>query len=354
MTFSVRHVLIGLAVAFTAYLSARGLWWTEPVARPVGMIASLVVYLLITWLCLLVEPAGGRRTTPDDHDVPLTAGSRGPVPLPTWAAALAFALAIALPTGLTLFAGTGSAGAPYVTWYIGGIGALMTIVMVRRRTWWAWAGTAALAVVSAVWLGPLNALAMGLVGSILWVGVAQLLMRSFDRAARDTSQLQELQAAASSWQAAQSGRRRERRVQVQRALTIAGPVLTRAIEVGGAISPADRAEATIAEGRLRDELRGGRLLDDDVREALERARRRGAVVTVYDEGGLDDLSEPALVTIRRELAAAVGSAHSDRLFVRTSPDADVAVTVVGRSAGGPGRGEDETVDLWREIPRRPA
>src|SRR6185437_9458131 len=261
MTFSVRHVLIGLAVAFTAYLSARGLWWTEPVARPVGMIASLVVYLLITWLCLLVEPAGGRRTTPDDHDVPLTAGSRGPVPLPTWAAALAFALAIALPTGLTLFAGTGSAGAPYVTWYIGGIGALMTIVMVRRRTWWAWAGTAALAVVSGVWLGPLNALAMGLVGSVLWVGVAQLLMRSFDRAARDTSQLQELQAAASSWQAAQSGRRRERRVQVQRALTIAGPVLTRAIEVGGAITPADRAEATIAEGRLRDELRGGRLLD---------------------------------------------------------------------------------------------
>jgi hypothetical protein len=349
MTFSVRHVLIGLAVAFTAYLSARGLWWTEPVQRPIGMIASLVVYLLTTWLCLLVEPRGGRRAEPDD--VPLTAGSRGPVPLPTWAAALAVALAAVLPTGLTLFAGTASAAAPFVTWYIGGIGALMTIVMVRRRTWWAWAGTAALAVVSAWWLGPLQALALGLVGSILWVGVAQLLMRSFDRAARDTTQLQELQAAASSWQAAQAGRRRERRVQVQRALTIAGPVLTRAIEVGGAISPADRGEAAIAEGRLRDELRGGRLLDDAVRDALDGARRRGTVVTVYDEGGLDDVAEPALADIRRELADAVRSARSDRLFVRTSPNADVAVTVVGRSAGDTGHGEEETVDLWREIPR---
>lgn len=349
MSFSVRHVLIGLAVAFTAYLSARGLWWTAPVARPEGMVASLVLYLLTTWTCLLVEP---RRRPEARDDVPLTAGSRGPVPLPTWAAVLAVGLAIVLPPGLTLFAGAGSEDAPYVTWYIGGIGALMTIVMVRRRTWWAWAGIAALTVVSSLLLhgvGP--ALALGLVGSILWVGVSQLLMRSFDRAARDTAQLQDLQAAASSWQAAQSGRRRERRVQVQRALTIAGPVLTRAIEVGGAFGAEDRAEATIAEGRLRDELRAGRLLDDAVRVALDGARRRGAVVTVYDEGGLDDLSEAALATVRRELAEAVGNARSQRLFIRTSADSQIAVTVVGRSAGDAGRGEEETVDLWREIAR---
>ncbi|MDL9980286.1 hypothetical protein [Microbacterium candidum] len=349
MNFSVRHVLIGLAVAFTAYLSARGLWWAPgSVDHPIGMVASLIAYLVTTWLCLLVEPRGRPQTR---DDVPLTAGSRGPVPLPTWAAGLAVVLAAYLPTALTLSAGAASTHAPYVTWYVGGIGALMTIVMVRRRTWWAWAGTAVLAVVSSVWLGPKDALALGLVGSVVWVGVAQLLMRSFDRAARDTTQLQELQAAASSWQAAQAGRRRERRVQVQRALTIAGPVLTRAIEVGGAFGAEDRAEAAIAEGRLRDELRGGRLLDDAVRSALDGARRRGAVVTVYDEGGLDDLSESALAIVRRQLADAVGSAQSGRLFVRTSADTQIAVTVVGRSAGEGGHGEEETVDLWREIAR---
>ena len=116
------------------------------------------------------------------------------------------------------------------------------------------------------------ALALGLVGSVVWVAVAQLLVMSMDRAARDTAKLAELQQAASGWQASQAVRQRERRVRVQLALAVAGPVLTQVVAEGGALDEEEKHEARIAEGRLRDELRGARLLDDDVRDR----DRRGA------------------------------------------------------------------------------
>ena len=195
---------------------------------------------------------------------------------------------------------------------------------------------------------------LGLVGSVVWVASAQLLLRSMDRAARDTARLAQLQRAASAWQASQVGRQRERRVQVQQALAVAGPVLARTVSSGGELSADDRLEARLAEGRLRDEMRGPRLLDDDVRTELERARRRGANVTVLDEGGLDGLDEESLAIIRAQLADTLRSASSDRLYIRTSPHETVAVTVVGRSAAGAGWSDEDAVDLWREIahPRR--
>ncbi len=124
----------------------------------------------------------------------------------------------------------------------------MTIVMVRRRPWIAWIGIAALALASMAWMGPLNALSLGLVGSIVWVAATQLMLLSMDRAARDTAQLAQLQRAASAWQASQSGRQRERRVQVQRALAVAGPVLTRTVSLRRFARRRRAHQARLAEG----------------------------------------------------------------------------------------------------------
>jgi hypothetical protein len=366
---SVKNVLIVLAVAFTAYLAARGLWWWNvPVPQPLIVVVTLAFYLATTWLCIFWEPASVRPTPPaapapapanhDDaapthHDdaAPIAAdGFRGPVPLPAVAQILALACAAIVPTAISFAVGEASRLASFATWYLGGIGALMTIVMVRRRPWTAWAGIGLLTIASMLWMGPLNALALGLVGSIVWVTCAQLLVFSMDRAARDTSRLTRLQRAATGWQTSQVVRQRERRVQVQKALAVAGPVLTRTVAHAGVLTDADRLEARIAEGRLRDEMRGPRLLDDEVRAELERARRRGANVTVLDEGGLDDVDDATLGIIRAQLAEALRSASSDRLYIRTSPDERVAVTVVGRSPSVGGPSDEDSVDLWREIP----
>ncbi|WP_426324245.1 hypothetical protein [Microbacterium sp. E-13] len=359
---SVKNVLIVLAVAFSAYLAARGLWWTAPVPQPLVVVTTLGLYLATTWLCIFWEPASVRSAPhpvladvpapahPDDAAPSATDGFRGPVPLPVAAQILALACAVIVPSAISLGVGEASRTAPFATWYLGGIGALMTVVMVRRRPWTAWAGIVMLAIASSVWMGPLNALALGLVGSIVWVTCAQLLVFSMDRAARDTSRLTRLQRAATGWQTSQVVRQRERRVQVQKALAVAGPVLTRTVARNGVLSDSDRLEARIAEGRLRDEMRGPRLLDDEVRAELERARRRGANVTVLDEGGLDDVDDATLAVIRAQLAEALRAASSERLYIRTSPDEHVAVTVVGRSPSVGAPSDEDSVDLWREIP----
>lgn len=349
IVISVRHVLMGLGVAFTAYLAARGLWWTAPVPQPLLVFGSLALYLVTTLLCIFWTRPGAAR------DASITApGKRTPGRLPVWAAVLALASAVLVPSAIAFAVGPESRTAPFATWYLGGIGALMTIVMVRRRPWVAWSGMAALTVASMAWMGPVTALALGLVGSLVWVWAAQLLIKSMDRAARDTSRLAQLQRAASAWQAAQVVRQRERRVQVQRALAVAGPVLARTVATGGELSDEDRLEARLAEGELRDELRGPRLLDDEVRGELARARRRGASVTVLDEGGLEALDDDDLRIIRAQLAETLRNAASERIYIRTSPHESVAVTVVGRSASSQepdaqGLTDEDTVDLWREI-----
>lgn len=344
---SVRSIIIGLGIAFTAYLAARGLWWTVTPLQPLVVVAALGLYLVTTWLCIFWDPRSAEPADEAEPTVPRVAGSSRTA-LPSWAGVLALASAFIVPSAIAIAVPPDARTDPFATWYLGGIGALMTIVMVRRRPWIAWIGIAALAVASLAWMG-LQALELGLVGSIMWVAATQLMLQSMDRAARDTAQLAQLQRAASAWQASQSGRQRERRVQVQRALAVAGPVLTRAVATGGALNEAERTQARLAEGRLRDEMRGPRLLDDAVHAELERARRRGANVTVLDEGGLDDLDESDLAVIRAQLAETLRTAGSDRLFIRTSPDAKVAVTVVGRSASGPGLSDEDAVDLWREI-----
>ncbi|GAA1668349.1 hypothetical protein [Microbacterium lacus] len=349
---SVRRIIVGIALAFTGYLALRGLWWTEPPVQPLVIVAALSLYLVTIWLCIFWEPRRAQIPSPvDGPPTGLIGGSR--TRLPRWAGVMALASAFIVPTAIAVAVRPEDRTDPFATWYLGGIGVLMVIVMVRRRPWVAWIGIAALAVGSIYWMGLVNAMSLGLVGSIVWVAATQLMLLSIDRAARDTAQLAQLQRAASAWQASQSGRQRERRIQVQRALAVAGPVLTRTVATGGALTDEERTQAHLAEGRLRDEMRGPRLLDDAVHAELERARRRGASVTVLDEGGLDGLDEAALGVIRAELAETLRSARSDRLYIRTSPDERVAVTVVGRSASGETLSDEDAVDLWREIDHPP-
>lgn len=334
---TVRAVLAALALAFAVYQAARGLLWVIWPANPGLLLAAVMIYLTATAITIFAVP------NPRDPDAPRE-------PMPLWAAIVAAGTVLIIPTmtGLAVIDAEGVARtATYATWYVGGGGALMVVLMVRRRTWIAWAGTVILSIGAMIWMGPVQALSQGLVGSIVWVGVAHLLVFLIDRAERDADQLAELQAVTSAWEAAQEGRERERRVQLQRALAVGGPVLARVIAMHGLLSEAERREAGMAEARLRDELRGPRLLDDAVRAEIDAARRRGAQVSVFDEGGLEGVSDEDLQQIRAELAETLRDSQSNRIIIRTSPDDSVAVTVVGRLVVE--QTDEDSVDLWREI-----
>ena len=88
------------------------------------------------------------------------------------------------------------------------------------------------------------------------------------------------------------------------------------------------------------------------------ARRRGAIVTLLDEGGMDTLAEPARERVLNQLAEALRGSAADKIIVRTANEgSDTAVTVVGLRSTSDADGadalddEDDEVDLWLEIPK---
>jgi hypothetical protein len=93
------------------------------------------------------------------------------------------------------------------------------------------------------------------------------------------------------------------------------------------------------------------------------ARRKGTIVTLLDEGGIDDLSEEDLERVLNHLAIAIRDTVTGKLIARTVPEgSDTAITVVGLSSADGGHAsalgremqdddEEDQVDLWLEIPR---
>ncbi|MGM7668153.1 hypothetical protein [Microbacterium sp. A93] len=331
MNRSVRSVATALAVGFAVYFAARAVWWIVQPTVPLLMVAAILLYLIVMMATVLVEAPGGMQ-------------------MPLWWGVVAVVASAAIPPMVSASLLPIHRTAPFATWYIGALGLLAVVCIVRRRAIAGWLVLLVLTTSSTVYLGVLVALELGLVGSIMWTIVAQLLVVFWDRAVRDTEHLADIQQAVSAWHATQLVRQRERRVRVQYALGTAGPVLTRTVASHGHLTEEERLEARLAEGRLRDELRGASLLNDAVRDAIQHARLRGAAVTVFDEGGLEELDEQRRAEIRDELADVLARADTGRLIIRAARDSKTAVTVVGRSSAGDSSDED-SVGLWHEIPR---
>ncbi|MFE7197553.1 hypothetical protein [Microbacterium oxydans] len=330
MNRTVRSVATSLAVGFALYFVARGIWWIEQPTAPLVMVLAIGLYLVVVNVAIL--------------------GHGAVVRMPMWSAILALVASALIPILVTSSLDPADRTAPFATWYIGALGLLGVVCVVRRRALIGVLVLGVLVVTASAYLGFVVALNLGLVGSIMWVVVAGLLVMFWDRAVRDTERLAEIQQAVSAWHATQRVRQRERRLRTQFALAVAGPVLSRVVAARGVLEEQERMDARLAEGRLRDELRGADLLNDAVRNAIEAARRRGVVVTVFDEGGFDGIDETRRELIRDELAIVLSRAQTARLIIRSARDPRVAVTVVGR-AGSRASGDDDAVDLWHEIPR---
>lgn len=331
MNRTVRSVATSLAVGFAMYFAARGVWWIEQPTGPLLMVAAIALYLVVVNVAILW-------------------GSAIDVRMPLWVALLTLVASAMIPALVTLSLDPLTRTAPFATWYIGALGLIGVVCVVRRRFVIGWLVVLVLVAASSLALGFFVALSLGLVGSLMWVAVAHLLVMFWDRAVRDTERLAGIQQAVSAWHATQQVRQKERRLRTQFALAVAGPVLSRAVATQGMLDDEERLQARLAEGRLRDELRGADLLNDAVRDAIEDARRRGAVVTVFDEGGMDEVDEERRAQIRDELAGVLRNADAERWIIRAARDPRTAVTVVGRAGAG-GQSDDDAVDVWHEIPR---
>ncbi|MBX3088345.1 MAG: hypothetical protein KF742_07625 [Cryobacterium sp.] len=333
-----RYIIVSLAAIFSAYQLLLATFSISIPRDQLPNIVAMALYALATIASLW--PSNEVR-------------------MPTWMAASNFVVSVAV----TLLVSSqldvhGSIGSDYSTWYPAAIGTLMVITSTRRRHLWAWLGVGFLAVHTVIWAGPSYLGTLGVIGSVVWVAVSHILSWSLLRIGRDAQQFAEAERETTAWQAAQEAHLSERQVRLRQTRKIALPVLRQIDETRGELNEELRQECVYLEAAIRDEIRGRKLLNDRVRAEVMRARHRGSIVTLLDEGGLDDLGQEETDRVLNQLAEALADSDSDRLVARTGQeDSDVAVTLVGLSfadggdASALGQDDDDQVDLWLEIPR---
>lgn len=340
-------VATGLAALFSLLhlvLAATTLPGSPAAAAPI--VSCMVLYAAATALALFV---------------------RGTV-LPVWVACFALATAVVMPIVCAPVVDLATAPT-YATWWIAAVGTLMVVLAVRQRGRFAWVGVAFCTVHAVAWAGPDALGKLGALGSVIWLTVATGFAIAMNHANRITRDFVRAEQETVDWQAAQEAHVSERQVRLGQTTRMALPMLQRIMDTCGDLDPAEREESLHLEQAIRDEIRGRSLLSDDVRNEVMRLRRRGAVVQLHDDGGLDDLPAADQERVHAELADALRRAYeaqADNVIVRTVPDkADSAVTVVGLrldaaesesaalgTADDEDDGdEDDSVALWLEIAR---
>jgi hypothetical protein len=332
-----RGLILSLAALFSTYHVILAFYSLDVPASPVPPLIAITLYAIATVMSLWPT---------------------SPARMSLWLGFFNVAVCIAVPllVGSQLDGSASDNG--YATWYVAAVGTLMTITATRRRATLAWVGVGFLFAHTLVWAGPGALAAMGVIGSIVWVVVAVMLARALAKAGRDARQYGLAEREATEWQAAQEAHLYERQVRLAQTIRLAAPMLRRIIVEGGALTEAQRQECRYLEGAIRDEIRGRKLLNDAVRREVMAARRRGAMVTLLDEGGIDDLDGADLEVVLNTLADAMAATTAATIIARTAADGSgTAVTVVGINSPDPrlsALGQDspdEEVDLWLEIPR---
>jgi hypothetical protein len=277
--------------------------------------------------------------------------------VPPHRAVLATVLAVAVPVFGSLALDPVTESFSSGAWYVSGVVCIAVELLLSRRILLPWIAIGALVAITLVWSGPSGLVRFGIFAALLFVGVVTLSAWAIRMTAAELSSYSDAAREAASWRAAQDAYHSERQVRLATTALVAAPMLRRVVEADGHLTEEERAECRLLEQTIRDEIRGRRLLNRAMREQVMAQRRRGAIVQVNDDGGLDDIAPRMLEPLLTQVADAIAELSSDRIIIRTAPiDSPKALTVVAMStdpiaaALGLDDGEDH-VDLWLELDR---
>lgn len=242
-----------------------------------------------------------------------------------------------------------SAGA----WHVSAVACLAVRLLLRHRPRSAALALASLTLQTALWAGGGGLVGFGVIAVDLLVGVGAVCAWAVARTERTMTEFHEAEEKAAMLRAAQDAYHQEREVRLLRVAGVAADMLRRVVAAEGRLNDAERAECRLLEQTIRDENRGRALLNDAVRREVMAARRRGAIVQLIDDGGLDALPDEVVERLRDEVAAAIAPLTSSRIVVRATSASEQTVTVVATTpdpiAAALGLDEDDTVDLWLSL-----
>jgi len=290
--------------------------------------AGLLDHAWASYLAMIVVSAGGiliLRPHPD------------PYPLRY---ALTVIAAIVVSCLLVSYALPDTGALGRATWHIGSDTWLLWFLILRRRAWLAWVGTALMVAITVMWaiasgrgVGTAIALLQTQLGLLV---VATLFAVALRRTAARINELTERSVSAAARAASTDAAQELRRQRAEELATHAVPLLDR-IASGVDLVEADRHEFARIEAQLRDSVRGRSLAVPHVLAAVARARDRGLEVTLLDDRGAPLSAGSAMIAIETAIATALDAAVEGEVTVRLlPPDRDVALTVVNR------RGDETT------------
>jgi len=279
-----RRGLVGIAVLVVAVSDVLALTTLDELSAPVvGMLGAA----LFTVVGLLAALAGGRKL-PLDRTI----------------------VAAGTPAALSGLISWSTREDGFELWFLGSGAFLLTLLSLRGRAGWAWAGMVA---VSATTIGialgtgaDLAAAALNMVRQVAILLIGTVLAVAIGRTERRLQELAEAAAAREAERSAHAAAGAERRERLLWALELARPLLT-SMSAGTPLDDAQRRDAALVEAELRDGLRARALARSPVTEAARNARRRGVEVLLLDDRGAElspDEHERALALVARELDAA--------------------------------------------------
>lgn len=254
-----------------------------------------------------------------------------PDPFPArWAAAVVAAVVVSTVLMSLALPDAGDMGR--ATWHLGSNTWLLFFLALRRRTWWAWTGMVAMAVLTAVWAeqagrGALPGLRMleAHVGILLVGTLFALILR---RTSARINELNERSLSSAADTAATEAARQVRRVRVTELADVAVPLLEQ-ITDGQQTDDSLRQEFALTEALLRDSVRGRSLAVASVVEAASQARRRGVEVMILDDRGAAPSDGDAMSRMVDATVYHLDRARGGRVTVRLLPEGrPAALTIV--------------------------
>lgn len=206
-----------------------------------------------------------------------------------------------------------------------------------------------------LWAGPTGAIRLGLAAEIVIVVAGLLIHRALLQvsAAAETAATKHRELTIRQTELDAFTSERQRRL--LHAGHTAASMLHRIVDCRGELDDAGRAECRVLEQALRDEIRGRNLLNSSIRRAVATHRRRGSLVQILDDGGLDAMAPAQLDALLDDVAERLQPLRSSRIILRTGrPDSGTAITLVAstpdETAAALGLDADDEVDLWLSIP----
>lgn len=231
----------------------------------------------------------------------------------------------------------------YATWYVLGVGTILSTTAVRGRRAQAWIGLVILVIEIAIWGGVASLASTGLPGVLSLMVTGHAVSLGVSRAVKNTQELNRKAALTVIETASIEAAGQVRSKLLEKTLRTALPALNLIAALGGNLDADQKREALLLEAGLRDEIRGESLLNDEVRQAIKEARTRGVEVLVLDEGGLQDIPSQQVDDLLARVARSVKLVESGRLTIRSPKGEDWKITVVAVRAGA------SAPDIWLKL-----